>query len=251
MDRGPAHDGRISLLCNCRSRLVAIQPAVTSNQPGKQLPVGNLADMVERPSSHAVESRMKAITYATYGPPEVRDFDEVAKPVPKDDEVLIRVMAAEATKSDVEMRRFKFAVKWFWLPLRIAFGLRKPKRHILGGYFAGEIASIGKNVAQFSVGQQVFGAAGLRFGAYGEFVALPASYPIATKPVNMSFAEAAAVPVGRIQRAPFHANRTHHSGRHGVGQWRRRQHRDARDSDREVDGGGSSPPWTETPRSTC
>ena len=104
---------------------------------------------------------MKAITYATYGPPEVLRLDEVAKPVPKDDEVLIRVMAAEATKSDVELRRFKFAVKWFWLPLRIAFGLRKPKRHILGGYFAGEIASIGKNVSQFSVGQQVFGAAGL------------------------------------------------------------------------------------------
>ena len=146
---------------------------------------------------------MRAITYATYGPPEVLRLDEVAKPVPKDDEVLIRVMAAEATKSDVEMRRFKFAVKWFWLPLRIAFGLRKPKRHILGGYFAGEIASIGKNVAQFSVGQQIFGATGLRFGAYGEFVALPASYPIATKPVNMSFAEAAAVPLGGFNALHF------------------------------------------------
>jgi NADPH:quinone reductase-like Zn-dependent oxidoreductase len=146
---------------------------------------------------------MKAITYTTYGPPEVLRLDEVAKPVPKDDEVLIRVRAAEATKSDVEMRRFRFAVKWFWLPLRIAFGLRKPKRHILGGYFSGEIASIGKDVTQFSAGEQVFGAAGLRFGAYGEFVALPASYPIATKPVNMSFAEAAAVPLGGFNALHF------------------------------------------------
>jgi NADPH:quinone reductase-like Zn-dependent oxidoreductase len=146
---------------------------------------------------------MKAITYTTYGPPEVLRLDEVAKPVPKDDEVLIRVQAAEATKSDVEMRRFKFAVKWFWLPLRIAFGLRKPKRHILGGYFSGEIASIGKDVTQFSVGEQVFGAAGLRFGAYGEFVALPASCPIVTKPVNMSFAEAAAVPLGGFNALHF------------------------------------------------
>lgn len=146
---------------------------------------------------------MKAITYTNYGSPDVLRLDEVEKPVPKDDEVLIRVQAAEATKSDVEMRRFKFAVKWFWLPLRIAFGLRKPRRRILGGYFSGEIASRGRDVAQFSVGEQVFGAAGLRFGAYGEFVALPASHPIVDKPVNMSFAEAAAVPLGGFNALHF------------------------------------------------
>jgi NADPH:quinone reductase-like Zn-dependent oxidoreductase len=127
----------------------------------------------------------------------------VEKPVPKDHEVLIRVKAAEATKSDVEMRRFKFAVKWFWLPMRIAFGLRKPRRRILGGYFSGEIAATGKDVTQFSAGEQVYGAAGLRFGAYGEFVALPASYPIVAKPVNMSFAEAAAVPLGGFNALHF------------------------------------------------
>lgn len=146
---------------------------------------------------------MRAITYFAYGPPEVLAVSEVAKPEPKDDEVLIQVQAAEATKSDVEMRRFKFAVKWFWLPLRIAFGVRRPRRSILGGYFSGEIASIGKNVTSFSVGEQVYGAAGLRFGAYGEFVALPASYPIAAKPCNMSFAEAAAVPLGGLNALHF------------------------------------------------
>lgn len=146
---------------------------------------------------------MRAVTYTNYGPPDVLELDEVEKPVPKDNEVLIRVKAVEATKSDVEMRRFKFAVKWFWLPLRIAFGVRKPRRRILGGYFSGEIASTGKGVTQFSAGELVYGAAGLRFGAYGEFVALPASYPIAAKPVNMSFAEAAAVPLGGFNALHF------------------------------------------------
>ena len=68
---------------------------------------------------------MKAITYRRYGPPEVLGIEEVDKPVAKDDEILIRVRAVEATKSDVEMRRFRFAVKWFWLPMRIAFGVTK------------------------------------------------------------------------------------------------------------------------------
>ena len=146
---------------------------------------------------------MKAITYVTYGSPDVLKLSEVSKPVPSDDEVLIRVRAAEATKSDVEMRRFKFAVKWFWLPMRIAFGVRKPRRRILGGYFSGEIESTGKDVTEFCAGESVFGAAGLRLGAYGEYVALPASYPIAAKPINMSFEEAAAVPLGGFNALHF------------------------------------------------
>ncbi|MEZ5741444.1 MAG: NAD(P)-dependent alcohol dehydrogenase [Burkholderiaceae bacterium] len=156
------------------------------------------------PSDHlTVEASVKAITYRSYGPPEVLRLGEVDKPVPRDDEVLVRVMAAEATKSDVEMRRSRFAVKWFWLPLRIASGIRKPRKPILGGYFSGEIAALGRHVADFQVGQPVFGAAGLRFGAYAEYVALPASYPIATKPANMSFIEAAAVPLGGFNALHF------------------------------------------------
>jgi NADPH:quinone reductase-like Zn-dependent oxidoreductase len=127
----------------------------------------------------------------------------VEKPVPKDDEVLIRVRAAEATKSDCEMRSFKFAVKWFWLPLRIAFGVRKPRRQVLGGYFSGEVEALGKDVTEFSTGDQIFGAAGLKLGAYGEYVALPASYTIVAKPGNMSFADAAAVPLGGLNALHF------------------------------------------------
>ena len=146
---------------------------------------------------------MKAITYSSYGPPEVLQLNDVDKPVPKDDEVLIRVMAAEATKADCEMRSFKFAVMWFWLPLRIAFGVRKPRRQILGGYFSGVVDSFGKDVTQFSAGDEVFGSAGLKLGAYGEYVALPASYTIAAKPGSMSFAEAAAVPLGGLNALHF------------------------------------------------
>ncbi len=146
---------------------------------------------------------MKAITYSNYGPPEVLQLTEVEKPVPKDDEILIRVRAAEATKSDCEMRSFKYSVKWFWLPLRVALGVRRPKRQILGGYFSGEIESLGKDVTRFSAGDQVFGAAQLRLGAYGEYVALPAKFTIVAKPNNMSFAEAAAVPLGGLNALHF------------------------------------------------
>jgi NADPH:quinone reductase-like Zn-dependent oxidoreductase len=146
---------------------------------------------------------MKAITYSSYGPPDVLKLQDVEKPEPKDDEVLIKIQAAEATKSDCEMRSFKYSVKWFWLPLRIALGIRKPKRQILGGYFSGEIESTGKNVTDFSVGDQIFGAARLRLGAYGEYVVLPASYTIAAKPKNMSFADAAAVPLGGLNALHF------------------------------------------------
>jgi NADPH:quinone reductase-like Zn-dependent oxidoreductase len=158
--------------------------------------------MIERILDN-IQEYMKAITYTNYGSPNVLRLKELKKPVPKDDEILIHVQAAEATKSDVEMRSFKFSVKWFWLPLRIAFGLRKPRRQILGGYFSGYIESFGKDVTQFSIGDQVFGAAGLRMGAYGEYVALPASYAIVVKPTNMSFAQAAAVPLGGLNALHF------------------------------------------------
>ncbi len=116
---------------------------------------------------------------------------------------MIRVHAAEATKSDVEMRRSRFAVKWFWLPMRIAMGVTKPRKQILGGYFAGEVESVGKDVTKFKTGDQVFGSAGLRLGAYGEYMCLPASYTIVPKPSNVSFEEAAAVPMGGLNALHF------------------------------------------------
>lgn len=146
---------------------------------------------------------MKAITYAEYGPPEVLKLRDVARPTPKDGEVLIRMHAAEATKSDCEMRSFRFSVKWFWLPLRLAIGLRKPRRPILGGYFSGVVEALGAGVSGYSVGDAVFGSSSLKLGAYGEYVALPASFTIAAKPASMSFAEAAAVPLGGLNALHF------------------------------------------------
>ena len=146
---------------------------------------------------------MKAITYSNYGSADVLRIKEVQKPRPKDDEVLIRLHAVEATKSDCEMRSFKFAVKWFWLPLRIALGVTKPRRQILGGYFAGVVEAFGKDVTGLSAGDSVFGSAGMKLGAYGEYVALPASATFVSMPSNMSFAEAAAVPLGGLNAIHF------------------------------------------------
>jgi NADPH:quinone reductase-like Zn-dependent oxidoreductase len=146
---------------------------------------------------------MKAVVYTKYGSPDVLQLKEVAKPCPENDEVLIKVCAVEATKADCELRSFNFAVKWFWLPLRLAMGLRAPRRPILGGYFAGEVESVGKDVSKFNKGDQVFGSTQLRMGAYGEYVCLPASYTIVQKPKNMSFEEAAAVPLGGLNALHF------------------------------------------------
>ena len=146
---------------------------------------------------------MKAITYNKYGPPEVLHLSDVDKPVPADDEVLIRVRATEAAKSDCELRSFRFSVKWFWLPLRLAHGVFRPRRRILGLYFAGEVESVGSGVTRLSEGDAVFGGTGLRLGAYGEYVAVPADSTIIAKPKNMSFAEAAAVPLGGLNALHF------------------------------------------------
>lgn len=146
---------------------------------------------------------MKAIVHERYGSPDVLHVTDVPTPVPRDGEVLIRVRAAEATKSDCELRSFRYAVKWFWLPLRLVIGVRRPRRRILGGYFAGEIAALGRGVTGFAVGDAVFGSSGLRLGAYGQYLALPSDYPIAQKPSNMTFAEAAAVPLGGLNALHF------------------------------------------------
>jgi len=146
---------------------------------------------------------MKAIVYTKYGAPDVLRIKEIEKPEPEDDEVLIRIHAAEATKADCELRSFNFAVKWFWLPLRVAIGVTKPKKQVLGGYFAGEVETVGKDVLKFKKGDQVFGTTRLLFGAYGEYVCLPANYTIVPKPHNMSFEEAAAAPLGGLNALHF------------------------------------------------
>lgn len=146
---------------------------------------------------------MKAIVYRRYGPPDVLEIGDVAPPVPRDDEVLVEVRAAEATKADCELRSFKFAVKWFWLPLRLGVGITKPRRQVLGNYFSGVVAAAGSKVTRLAVGDEVFGSLGFRRGAYAEYVTVPEGYPVVAKPTNMSFEEAAAVPLGGLNALHF------------------------------------------------
>lgn len=146
---------------------------------------------------------MRVIVYREYGSPNVLQLEDVEKPIPKDNELLIRVFATEVTKSDCEMRSFKFAVKWFWLPLRVMFGLFRPKRTVLGGYFSGEVEAVGRSVTEFHKGDQVFGSTGFKCGAYAEYMCLPMNSTIATKPSNITFEQAAAVQLGGLNAIHF------------------------------------------------
>ena len=146
---------------------------------------------------------MKAVVYRTYGPPDVLRLEEVEAPKPKDHEILVRVRAAEVTKSDCELRSFRFPVWWFWIPLRLALGVFRPRRSILGGYFSGEVTAVGASVSTFSPGQRVYGCLQLRFGAYAEYVCVPDRYTVAPMPRNLTFEQAAAVPLGGLNALHF------------------------------------------------
>jgi NADPH:quinone reductase-like Zn-dependent oxidoreductase len=139
---------------------------------------------------------MKAVVWTKYGPPEVLVLKEVPKPVPKDNEVLIKVHAATVTAGDCEIRRFEIPIE-YWLFARIMFGLRKPKRvNIPGSELAGEIESLGRDVTRFSEGDQVFGSPEMSLGAYAEYKCLPEDGCITKKPAKITYEEAACIPTG-------------------------------------------------------
>ena len=149
---------------------------------------------------------MKAIVWTEYGPPDVLQLREVEKPAPKNDEVLIKIYATTVTMGDCEQRSMKLPF-WYRLPLQAYVGFRRPVRiTILGMDLAGEVEAVGKDVKRFRKGDQVFGSTGIKFSTYAEYICLPEEPfegALGIKPANMSYEQAAAVPVGGIEALHF------------------------------------------------
>jgi NADPH:quinone reductase-like Zn-dependent oxidoreductase len=146
---------------------------------------------------------MKAIVWTKYGSPDGLQLQDVDKPTPKDNEVLIKIYASTVSTADCEMRSFK-AFTVFWLPLRIYLGFVRPTRiKILGQELAGEIETVGKDVTRFKVGDQVFAWTGFRLSANAEYTCLPENGMLATKPSNMTFEEATTLPIGGLEALHF------------------------------------------------
>ena len=139
---------------------------------------------------------MRAVVHDAYGGPEVLRLDDVERPVPKDDEVLVKVHSVTVNRTDCGFRSAKPFI------VRLFTGLRRPKRRILGSEFAGVVEAVGAGVSEFAVGDHVFGTSG-GFGAHAEFICIPERGRIAHKPTGMSFEEAAAVCDGALKALTF------------------------------------------------
>ena len=141
---------------------------------------------------------MRAVVCTGYGPPEVLELRDLPKPVPKDDEVLVRVRATTVGAADCELRRFDFA-PWIWLPIRLAFGIRRPRQPVLGQELAGDVEAVGSAVTSLKPGDRVFAVTGIGLGAHAESVCLrerPKTGAITTMPATLGYEEAAAIPYG-------------------------------------------------------
>ena len=148
---------------------------------------------------------MKAIVSTEYGSPDVLKVKEVAKPTPKDNEILVKVHATSVNYGDLLARNFKavsprqFNMPFIlWLLTKVSFGLSKPNITILGSEMAGEIEAVGKDVTKFKAGDQVFAYLGMNMGANAEYICLPETGTVAIKPSNLGYEEASTLPYGAI-----------------------------------------------------
>jgi len=133
---------------------------------------------------------MKAIIHTQYGPPEVLQLAEVTKPMPKENEVLVKVRATTVNRTDCGFRSAEYFISRFFS------GLFRPKNQVLGNEFAGEIEAVGQNVKLFQQGDKVFGYNDITFGAHAEYMVIDEDGPIATMPANLTYEEAAPITEG-------------------------------------------------------
>ena len=140
---------------------------------------------------------MKAIIFSNYGEPSVLKLQEVAKPIPKDDEILIKVFATAVNSADWRLRKPDPIL------VRLFLGLIKPRIQSLGGVLSGEIEAIGVNVTRFKVGDQVFGSTGFNFGAYAEYKCLKETAILSIKPSNITHNQAATISFGGLTALDF------------------------------------------------
>lgn len=142
---------------------------------------------------------MKAVIYKKYGPPSVLELVDIEKPQPKDNEILVKIYAATVTSGDTRLRSSDFPVL-AWLPVRLMFGLFKPKKEILGHELSGIVEAVGKDVTKYKIGDEIFATPTmLNTGSYTEYICIPEERKqgvLGLKPKNLSFNEAAALPVG-------------------------------------------------------
>ena len=154
---------------------------------------------------------MKAIIWTKYGSPDGLELQEVDPPIAKEDEILVKIHAATVTAGDCEMRRLQLPLG-LSLPIRLYAGLSRPTRiRVLGQELAGEVAAVGREVTNYQVGDQVFGTTGFKFGAYAEYICLPAEPGdaqgvLAPKPASLTYPEAAAVPTAGLEALHYVRN---------------------------------------------
>lgn len=148
---------------------------------------------------------MKAVVCTTYGSVEGLQLQSITKPTPKENEVLIKIQATTVTAGDVFVRKLTLPLYVFLWPLaRFAFGIKNLRKSVLGHEFSGEIEAAGSAVKDFAPGDHVFGTTtGLNQGSYAEYICVPADGVLAPKPSNMTFIQAAAVPVGGLTALTF------------------------------------------------
>ena len=149
---------------------------------------------------------MKAVVCTKYGPPEVLRIAQYEKPVPRDDEILIKIRATSVTNSDIFIRSSKVAPRLL-IPFRIMIGIRKPRKEIIGEVFSGIVTQVGSKIRRFRVGDQVYGLTGFSLGAYAEYKCMKEVDSkqgcVAIKPQNISFEEATSAAYGGLLAFQF------------------------------------------------